>query len=260
MTAIDIQKIIFAKSGKKISAPIASFLRRIIHQREINEIIQSGEGLPPREFVAHALREMQIRYRICGFRPIVGQRYIIASNHPLGGLDGVILADAVGDSYIIANDLLAHIAPMREMFVPINKFGSQRGVDIERYNAALSSDKPVITFPAGLCSRRNNGRVEDGEWSSRFVKDAIKFSRKIIPVYIEGALSWRFYAIHSFRRRFGITTNLEMLLLVDEMFRQRGNEFRVVFGRPIEVPMSASPSLEAQKIRKSCYTLADMLP
>jgi hypothetical protein len=75
MTAIDIQKIIFAKSGKKISAPIASFLRRIIHQREINEIIQSGEGLPPREFVAHTLREMQIRYRICGFRPIVGQRY-----------------------------------------------------------------------------------------------------------------------------------------------------------------------------------------
>lgn len=260
MSAIDIQEIIFSKSGKKISQPIASLLRRIIHQREINEIILSGEGLPPREFVAHALRKMQIRYRIFGFSPVPNQRYIFASNHPLGGLDGVMLADAVGECCIIANDLLANIAPMREMFVPINKFGKQSHENRTLYDSALASAKPVITFPAGLCSRRQKGKVEDREWSPRFVRDAVRFSRKIVPTYVEGALSQRFYAIHSLRRRFGIATNVEMLLLADEMFRQRGREFRIVFGNPLVAPSDTSAYLAAQKIRKSCYALADMLP
>lgn len=260
MSAIDIQEIIFNRSGKRLFAPLAFLLRRIIHQREINEIIMSGEGLSPRKFIAHALRKMQIRYRIFGFKPLMAQRYIYVSNHPLGGLDGVILADAVGECYIVANDLLTNIAPMREMFVPINKFGRQTNTNRTLYYSALASDKSVITFPAGLCSRRRQGRVEDREWSSRFVKDAVRFDRPIIPVYIEGYLSRRFYAIHALRHALGIQSNIEMLLLADEMFKQCGREFRIVFGRPIIAQSDGSAYLMAQHIRKSCYALVDMLP
>ena len=110
------------------------------------------------------------------------------------------------------------------------------------------------------CSRRHKGKVEDREWSPRFVRDAVRFSRKIVPTYVEGTLSQRFYAIHSLRRRFGIATNVEMLLLADEMFRQRGREFRIVFGNPLVAPSDTSAYLAAQEIRKSCYALADMLP
>lgn len=259
MPAIDIKKIIFSKSGKEISWPINSLLRRIIHQREINEIILSGECLTPREFVAHTLQKMQIKYRIFGFKPTAEERYIFASNHPLGGLDGVILADAIGECYIIANDLLTNITPMQEMFVPINKFGKQNHTNRALYYSALASNKPVITFPAGLCSRRHNSKIEDREWSPRFVKDAIRFARPIVPVYIEGHLSRRFYAIHSLRQLLRIRTNIEMILLADEMFKQCGKEFRIAFGEPITIQADDCSNQIAQKIRKNCYALADML-
>ena len=119
-----------------------------------------------------------------------------------------------------------------------------------------------MTFPAGFCSRITKGEVADTKWHNRFIKDAKRYHRKIVPVYVDGTLSRRFYNIYRVRRALGIHLNVELLLLVDEMFRQRGRCFRIVFGTPLDADLieGNSPTEKCQKVREIAYSLKTTMP
>ena len=159
-------------------------------------------------------------------------RYLFASNHPFGGMDGMMLADELvgyfGDARVIVNDLLMHVEPLRPLWIPVNKHGSQCGEYLRRFDEAFASDCPILTFPAGLCSRRRQGVVSDLPWRSNFVKRAAASGRRIVPVFVEGELSDFFYRLSNFRTKIGIRFNIEMLYLPDEMFSQKGKHFRIL--------------------------------
>ena len=91
----------------------------------------------------------------------------------------------------------------------------------------------MLYFPAGLCSRKQKGEIKDLEWKKTFVKKAVQYHRDITPVYVDAKNTNRFYNIANLRKKIGIRFNIEMALLPDEMFRQRGKTIRLVFGKPI---------------------------
>lgn len=261
---IDIKEVVRSKSpGLARVKPLVKYLRRTLHEEEINRILEEFGELPPLEFIRAALQNMGITYELEGAEKLDRtKRYIFASNHPFGGLDGLMLAEKVaeyfGDVKVVVNDLLMNIDPLRDIFLPVNKHGRQSTEYARTYNDAFASDVPIVTFPAGLCSRRRDGVICDLEWKPSFVKQAITTRRDIVPVYFDGRLSGFFYRLSNFRRAVGIKANVEMLYLVDEMFCQRDNHFRIAVGDPVpwqSLDDGAPPRLHAQRLKEEAYKL-----
>lgn len=266
MPQIDIEAVLRGKAprlARWVPGFVVSYLKRIVHEREINEIIALGWELPPREFIHLVFERMQIRYTVEGLdRLDPRKRYLFASNHPFGGMDGMMLADELighfGDVRVVVNDLLMNIAPLSPLWVPVNKHGAQNAAYARRFNEAMFGEQPVLTFPAGLCSRRHGGVVADPEWKTSFVKRAYASQREIVPIFVEGELSDFFYRLSNLRTRLGVKFNIEMLYLADEMFRQRGRSFRIRVGDPISAEeLAACGSLREQTeyVRTKTYLL-----
>ena len=266
MTAIDIEKVLESKApglARKLPRFVIKYLKRIVHEDDLNHIIPTYFHLPPYEFIKGALGYMGVSYHATGLDKIdPNGRYLFASNHPFGGMDGMMLAELIsthlGDVRFISNDILMVVEPLRPIMIPVNKHGRQSREGADAFNAAFNSDLPMFTFPAGLCSRRIKGKITDLEWKTNFVKKAIASERDIIPVHCEGKLSNFFYNLSNIRKRLGVKANLEMLYLVDEMFKQKGKDFNITFGAPISYKLLKDmPLREAvEYVRKESYALA----
>jgi 1-acyl-sn-glycerol-3-phosphate acyltransferase len=166
-----------------------------------------------------------------------GERQIVASNHPLGGMDGVALISSVGhlDPNIVfpVNDALYMLKNLHSVFARINKYGSNRD-NVKNLLEMFSGDKTVLFFPAGLCSRKQKGGIiKDLEWKSTIISQARKNKRDIVPTFIAAKNSNRFYNIAKYRKKLGIKVNIEQLLLVDEGFKNAAKPINIIFGKPI---------------------------
>ena len=270
MPKIDIGGILKEKAprlARWIPRPVVSWLRRTVHEAEINYILEHYWSLPPQEFIRACFREWQITYSIEGLDKLDPKgRYLFASNHPFGGMDGMMLADKLidrfGDARVVVNDLLMHLEPLRPLWIPVNKHGSQRSAYARKFDEEFFGELPILTFPAGLCSRSFGGRIADPEWKISFLKKAYSSQRQIVPVFVEGRLSNFFYRIYRFRKALGIRFNIEMLWLPDEMFSQKGKHFRIVVGDPIpvaELQSCGSLREQAEEVRKKAYFLENRL-
>lgn len=261
---VDVKEVIRSKSpGLARVKPVVGYLRRIVHEEEINRILEKYEGLPTVEFIRGALREMNITYELVGIEKLDKKgRYIFASNHPFGGLDGLMLAEKVaeyfGDVKVVVNDLLMNLDPLKDIFVPVNKHGRQSTRYAKLYNDAFASDVPIVTFPAGLCSRRRNKVVCDLDWKPSFVKQATATRRDVVPVFFDGRLSNFFYRLSNFRTGIGVKANVEMLYLADEMFKQAGSHFYIVIGDPVrwqDLDDGRPARLHAELLKAAAYKL-----
>lgn len=263
---VDLDKVIADKNprlARLLPHFLKSYLKRIIHQDEINHVLRSFSHQTPVEFIRSTLSYMKISYRAVGLEQLPMQgRYLFVSNHPFGGMDGMMLCDELdkrfGSGRIIVNDILMNLKPLAPLFIPINKHGRQNSEYLRFFRDALASDDQIATFPAGLCSRRIAGKICDTKWKHSFVKNAIESQRDIVPVFFEGRLSNFFYNLSSFRKKIGIKANIEMIYLPDEMFSQKGRHFDIHFGKPIpwqELAASTSVSRTAQQIREMVYAL-----
>ncbi len=270
MPQIDIGAVIREKAPRAarwIPRPVVTWLRRTIHEREINHILANYWSLPPQEFIRAAFREWQVSYSVEGLDRLDPKgRYLFVSNHPFGGMDGMMLADKLiehfGDARVVVNDLLMHLEPLRPLWIPVNKHGSQNSAYARKFDEEFFGERPILTFPAGLCSRTVNGRVTDPEWKISFLKKAYSSQRKIVPVFVEGRLSNFFYRVYHLRKALGVKFNIEMLWLPDEMFSQKGRHFRIVVGDPItvaELQPCGSLREQVEEVRKKVYSLEKTL-
>lgn len=266
MEQIDIAKVIEDKNevlARRMPKFFLNYLRRILHEKEINEILSLYGHLNGIPFIKGALAYMGIEFRAEGLSDIPADgRYLFASNHPFGGLDGlmlaVLVAERFGDVKVVVNDLLMNLDPLKELFLPVNKHGRQNQQSVLAFNNAFMSDIPIITFPAGLCSRRTRGVVSDMPWHTNFIRKAQQSNRDIVPVFFPGVLSGRFYRLANTRRVLGIKSNFEMIYLPDEMFRQKGRSFDIYFGKPMlfEEELALLSATEAcAAVRENTYSL-----
>ena len=238
---IDIKEVIQKKNpalAKMMPGFIVSFMKRLIHEDEVNRIIYDYRDCYGLDFVQSILKDMKVTYSVDGLEQIpVDGRYIFASNHPLGGFDGLVLMDAIGTVFseirFIVNDILLNIKNFTPIFVPVNKHGRQSPEYARMIDETYLSDAQMLYFPAGLCSRKIKGKITDPKWNKNFVQKAVQYRRDIVPVYFEGRNSNFFYNLANLRKKLRIKANIEMAFLVDELFKQKGRHLHLKFGMPI---------------------------
>lgn len=268
MKRIDISQIIAQKSPKlarRMPRWVVRSLERLICAQKLNHILDNYSDRDPIGFIGASLDYIGVSYTLHGTDniPTGGKRLIFGSNHPLGGLDGLILAHGLANTMpeaeikLIVNDLLMNVEPLRPIFVPVNKHGAQGAHYAQAQKDLYSSDSSIITFPCGLCSRLIGGKIIDVPWKRSFVTKAAENDRRVIPTYISGRNSMTFYRTALWRKRLGIKANIEMILLPREMFGQRGKHIDIYFGQPVTVDLEQHTAKEwTEIIRTEAYALA----
>lgn len=263
---IDIDNVIASKSPKLqrfLPRFIVNYLKRIIHQDDINDVLEKHGSKQGVAFIDEVLKSMNITYTVEGEENInPNEHYLFASNHPLGGLDGMILIHFLGQKFpevkFPVNDLLMHISQLHSVFIPVNKHGAQLSQNARILEDAYASSTQILYFPAGLCSRKQKGKIEDLEWKKSFITKSVKHHRDIVPVFFSGKNSLFFYNLARLRAFLRIKVNIEMLYLVDEMFKQKGKSITVKIGNPIPYATfdkSKSPSEWAKWVKNIVYQM-----
>lgn len=254
MEKIDLNKILRSRvpHGNMIPGFLISTLERLVRQDELNDALDATAPAEGTAFAEALYDYLDIHLNVEGLENIPREgRYIFASNHPLGGLDGIglikILGGIYGDENIkfLVNDMLMAVEPLRPVFLPINKFGAQGRAAAASIARAYEGTGQIIIFPAGLCSRADGkNRIADLEWQKSFISKAIEYHRDIIPIRFEGVNRHRFYNTSKWRTRLGVKFNIEQVLLPAELLAAKGKTFSVRFFKPIVW----------EKLRDSGYT------
>lgn len=263
---IDIERIIASKNPrllKTLPGFIMNYLKRTIHQDDINRILSENKDLKNIDFCHDIIKRFQIKVNLFGQEHIVkDQGAIFVVNHPLGGMDAMAIVHAMAehrpDIKFIVNDILLNLKNLNGLFVGVNKHGVNSKNALQRVNDLFASDHAIFIFPAGLVSRKQKGKVKDLQWKKTFVTRARKFNKPIVPVHIEGQLTNFFYRLSNFRSALGIKANIEMLYLAQELFKQQKKTIDIVIGKPIlpeELKQEENDQLWANKIKEKVYSL-----
>lgn len=259
MLQFDIRAVLKQKAPKAhVPGFLIRYLERIAHIKQMNAFLRKYPDVKNYDFIRLVLdEELGCSASIDGIEniPTDGKPLIFASNHPLGGLDGMIIAQMIhesrssrGDSRplkVIVNDLLMFMEPLAGLWAPVNKVGRLTKEQAQQQHALWESETDVLTFPAGICSRlqRIEGKwqIQDFEWQKNFIQRAREYQRDIVPIYFEGRNSKFFYTLAYIRKLLHIKLNIEMLYLVDEMYGAHGKHFKVHVLPPISYTSLDTP-------------------
>lgn len=264
---IDISRLLKEKSprlAKWLPAFVVNYVKRIVHEDEINQFIIKNGNLYNSDFCDAIVDYLNISVKVTGIENIPKEgRVIIAMNHPLGGMDAISFVSAIKhhrkDLKFIVNDLLLSMKNLRGLFLGVNKHGKNEFSTRQQITELFGNDEAVCIFPAGLVSRKSKGVIRDLDWKKTFVTYAKKFDQPIVPVYIDGELSPFFYRLANFRKFIGIKVNIEMLYLANELFKQRGKTMHFTVGTPI-LPTDFDPNQSERKqaefVKDAVYALA----
>ena len=228
---IDIDKILKEKAGSKarrVPRFVVSYLKRIVHQDEINAFLSSVSDKKGVDFLEACMDYLDIKLEVEGLENLPDDRLCtFVSNHPLGGQDGIALGYVLGKHYdgkikYLVNDLLMNLHGLAPLCIPINKTGSQ------------SRDFP------------------------RMVEAGFRTQRDVVPIHFEGRNSDFFYNLANLCKFLGIKFNIAMLYLADEMYKNRHKTFKITIGKPIPwqtFDKSRSQAAWAAYVRELVYKL-----
>lgn len=270
----DIRAILKSKAPKAhVPNLVIRYLERIVHIKQMNAFLRKYPDLKGYEFIDRVIHEeLGCSASIEGTEniPADDKPVIFVSNHPLGGLDGMIIAQLIHNKRqttndkrplkVIVNELLMYMEPINSLWAPVNKVGRLSREQVEAQQRMWESETDVLTFPAGACSRlqRIDGKwqIRDLEWQKNFVQRAKEYQRDIVPIYFEGKNSKFFYTLAYIRKLLHIKLNIEMLYLVDEMYGAHGKHFKVHVLPPIPYSTfdnSRTPKQWAEYVKSIVY-------
>lgn len=264
---IDIDRVLREKAGNKaryVPRFLVSYLKHIVHQDELNVFLRESKDLVGVDFLKACMDFLDTKIVVKGEENLpAGGLYTFVSNHPLGGQDGISLGYILGVHYhgkvkYMVNDLLMNLRGLAPLCIPINKTGKQAKEFPRMVEAGFASDNQMIVFPAGLCSRRQNGVIRDLDWKKTFVVKSVEHHRDVVPIHFEGRNSNFFYNLANLCKVLGIKFNIAMLYLADEMLKNRHKTFTVTIGKPIPwqtFDKSKTPLQWAQYVKDIVYKL-----
>ena len=267
---IDIEQIIKSKNprlAKALPGFLIRYIKKILHQNEINKFLEENKNLYGIDFTRAVIKLFNVKQNVIGIDNIAkDKKYLFVSNHPQGGIDSMCLIDNVfknfGELRFMVNDLLLNLYNFEPIFVPINLFGGQSKEAVKKFDEVFKSNYQILFYPAGLVSRKIKGKIQDKEWKKSFIHLATKHQRDVVPVYIDAKNSNFFYRLANFRKFIGIKSNIEMFYLPNEMYKQNGNIFTLVFGKPISYQTFDKTYIStywANYVRKTVYSLKDKI-
>ena len=238
---INIREVFASKSptlARFMPGFVFRYIDRIMHIGFVNDLLQRNGHLKGTAFVDQVVKEFNVKRHLHGLEniPETG-KFIFASNHPLGGFDGMLLLKTVdeklGNPKFLTNDILLNIPQLRDVFVPVNKHGGHSRDAAKQLSDAYNSDAQILIFPSGLASRKIKGKIMDLDWKKHFITKAIQYKRNVIPVFVSGRNTNRFYRLANIRKFLHIKWNLEMFFLPDETMRHRNTDVHIYFGKPV---------------------------
>ena len=265
----DIRAIVKSKAPKAhVPEFILRYLERITHIKQMNAFLRRHPDARDYEFIRLTVsEELGCSASIDGIEniPTDDRPLIFVSNHPLGGLDGMIIAQMIHEHRprplkVIVNELLMFMEPIASLWAPVNKVGRLTKEQALAQQRMWESESDVLSFPAGACSRlqRIDGKwqIRDLEWQKNFIQRAKEYKRDIVPIYFEGRNSRFFYTLALLRKWLHIKLNIEMLYLVDEMYGAHGKHFKVHVLPPIPYTTfdtTQTPKAWAQYVKSIVY-------
>jgi len=217
-------------------------LMKVLKISTLNRIYNRNKHLDKLEFLDGILDEFQIKFEIpeedLKRLPKEGP-YITVSNHPLGGIDGILLLKLMieqrSDFKIIANFLLHRIEPLKPFIMPVNPFEDRKEVasSITGFKNAimhLKDGHPLGVFPAGEVSTYRDGKlVVDKPWEDAAMKLIQKAEVPVVPIYFHAKNSRLFYRLSK------ISDTLRTAKLPSELLTQKRRTIKVRIGKPISV-------------------------
>ena len=233
----------------------------------LNKIYDRNKHLSEIEFLNAILDEFQIKFEIpeedLKRLPKDGA-YITVSNHPLGGIDGILLLKLMLEREpnfrIIANFLLHRIEPMKPYIMPVNPFENHKDskssvIGIKETLRHLSDGKPLGMFPAGEVSTYKDGKlVVDKAWEEGAIKVIRKAQVPVVPIYFHAKNSKFFYFLSK------ISDTLRTAKLPSELLTQKDRVIKVRIGKPISVAeQNEHATIEEYSdfLRRKTYMLAN---
>ncbi|MET0946457.1 GNAT family N-acyltransferase [Flavobacterium sp. LAR06] len=242
-------------------------LMKVLKISTLNKIYDHNKHLEDVAFLNGILDEMEIKFEIpeedLKRLPKDGA-YITISNHPLGGIDGILLLKLMLEREpnfkIIANFLLHRIVPLKKYIMPVNPFENHKDakssvVGIKETLRHLSDGKPLGIFPAGEVSTYKDGKlVVDKPWEEGALKLIRKAKVPVVPIYFHAKNSKLFYWLSK------IDDTLRTAKLPSELLTQKDRVIKVRIGKPISVnEQNEIESFEeySEFLRKKTYMLAN---
>ena len=242
-------------------------LMKILKISTLNDVYDRNKHLSDVEFLNAILDEFQIKFEIpeedLKRLPKDGA-YITISNHPLGGIDGILLLKLMLEREpnfkIIANFLLHRIDPMKPYIMPVNPFENHKDakssvIGIKETLRHLSDGKPLGMFPAGEVSTYKDGKlVVDKAWEEGAIKVIRKAQVPVVPIYFHAKNSRLFYLLSK------LGGTLRTAKLPSELLTQKDRIIKVRIGKPISVAeQNEYTTIEeySEFLRKKTYMLAN---
>jgi putative hemolysin len=268
---LDIEKILRSKMGdkaKRVPRFVVKWLEHISHQDEINQFIWKARDLTGSDWLEAVLKELNCKVEVEGLENLPSKDdprlYTFVSNHPLGGIDGVAIGSVIGKHYddrfrYLVNDLLMNLPGLAPLCIPINTTSKRSRSFPQIIEEGFKGDYHIMMFPAGLCSRRQNGVIRDLPWRKTFITKSVEGHRDVVPIYFEGRNSDFFYRLSNFSDKYVKKVNVAMLFLADEMFKNCGKTFRMRIGKPIPwqtFDKSKMPMEWAEFVKQEVYKMA----
>lgn len=225
----------FERRSPWIKKPTLGLLRRLSHEQEVNQFLDTHQDLKGFDFIDQVLEHFNFSYSIShrdrSNIPATG-RVIIVANHPLGALDGLSLLKLVGevrrDVKIVVNDMLMNFDAVKDLLLPVDNLNkSTQKSSVVHIIDCLNNDEAVIVFPAGEVSRIRPNGVRDGKWSSGFLHFAKKTNSPILPIFVDARNSSLFYSSSM------VYKPLAGMLLAHEIFNKNAQTISLKVGQPI---------------------------
>jgi putative hemolysin len=266
VTAKEVAKAINADKYGFLGTFFGWTLMKVLKISTINKFYLRNKHLSDVDFLDAILDEFQIKFEIpeedMKRLPKEGP-YITISNHPLGGIDGILLLKLMveqrSDFKIIANFLLHRIEPLKPYIMPVNPFEGRKDAasSIAGFKNAighLRDGHPLGVFPAGEVSTYKDGKlVVDKEWEAAAMKLIQKAKVPVVPIYFHAKNSRLFYRLSR------LSDTLRTAKLPSEVLTQKRRIIKVRVGKAISVKVqNEHPTLPefSEFLRRKTYMLS----
>ncbi|XCF06939.1 lysophospholipid acyltransferase family protein [Tamlana crocina] len=267
VSAKEVAKAIQLDKYGFIGTFIGWLLMKLLKISTLNKIYNRNKHHNDLNFLNAILDDFQIKFEIpeedLKRLPKDGA-YITISNHPLGGIDGILLLKLMleqrQDFKIIANFLLHRIEPLKPFIMPVNPFEDRKDVKssvagFKNSILHLREGHPLGIFPAGEVSTYRDGKlVVDRPWEEAAMKLTKKAEVPVVPIYFHAKNSKLFYKLSK------INDTFRTAKLPSELLTQKRRTIKVRIGRPISVEdQNEHANLKdfSEFLRRKTYMLAN---
>lgn len=216
---------------------LAKSLMKITKLDYLNEAYKERAHLPAIEFIDSMFEYLGIEYVVCEkdlLRIPKSGPFVTISNHPLGGIDGMILIRMLlerrPDFKVVANFILERVDPLKPYILSVNPFETRQDVrsslkGIKETLFHLNEGHPIGVFPAGeVSTKQQNGMIEDREWLQGAIKIIKKSQVPVLPIYFNAYNSRGFYQLSQ------LSESLRTALLPRQMTTQSKRKITVRIG------------------------------